>query len=42
MLMEREEGIERMISQMTVEEKVAQMQQLSASATPKDIFEEFK
>lgn len=42
MLMEREEGIERMISQMTVEEKVAQMQQLSANATPKDIFEGFK
>lgn len=42
MLMEREERIERMISQMTVEEKVAQMQQLSANATPKDIFEAFK
>lgn len=34
--------IEEIISQMTLEEKVAQMQQLSANATPKDIFEEFK
>ena len=34
--------IEEIISQMTLEEKVAQMQQLSANATPKDQFEDFK
>lgn len=34
--------IEKILSQMTLEEKVAQLQQLSANATPKDIFEGFK
>lgn len=34
--------IEKILSQMTLEEKVAQLQQLSANATPKDIFEDFK
>lgn len=34
--------VEDLLSQMTLEEKVAQMQQLSANATPKEIFEEFK
>ena len=36
------ERVEEILSKMTVEEKVAQMQQLSANATPEDIFEEFK
>ena len=36
------EYVEKILSQMTLEEKVAQMQQLSANATPKEIFEEFK
>ena len=36
------EQVEKILSQMTVEEKVAQMQQLSANATPQDIFAEFK
>ena len=36
------EKIENLLSKMTVEEKVAQMQQLSANATPEDIFEKFK
>ena len=36
------EKIENLLSKMTVEEKVAQMQQLSANATPEDIFEQFK
>lgn len=34
--------IETLISNMTLEEKVAQMQQLSANATPKEVFENFK
>ncbi|MGN0805290.1 MAG: glycoside hydrolase family 3 N-terminal domain-containing protein [Candidatus Coproplasma sp.] len=34
--------IEEIILRMTLEEKVAQMQQLSANATPKEIFEGFK
>lgn len=34
--------IEEIILHMTLEEKVAQMQQLSANATPKEIFEGFK
>lgn len=34
--------IEEIILHMTLEEKVAQMQQLSANATPKEIFERFK
>lgn len=37
-----EAKIESLLSQMTLEEKVAQLQQLSANATPKDIFEDFK
>lgn len=36
------EKIEKIIASMTVEEKVAQMQQLSANATPEDIFAAFK
>lgn len=36
------EDIESLLSQMTWEEKVGQMQQLSAGATPKEIFEAFK
>ena len=40
--MQREEKIEKILSRMTVEEKVAQMQQLSANATPKEVFEAFK
>ena len=34
--------IEKILSKMSVEEKVAQMQQLSANATPEDIFNNFK
>ena len=34
--------IERLLSSMTIEDKVAQMQQLSENAVPKEIFEEFK
>ena len=37
-----EEKIERILNQMTIEEKVAQMQQLAEHAMPKDIFEKFK
>lgn len=40
--MQREEKIEKILSRMTVEEKVAQMQQLSANATPKEVFKAFK
>ena len=36
------EKIEQILSKMTVEEKVAQMQQLSMGATPENIFNEFK
>ena len=36
------EKIEEILSKMTVEEKVAQMQQLSANATPEDVFKKFK
>lgn len=36
------EDIESLLSRMTWEEKVGQMQQLSAGATPKEIFEAFK
>ncbi|MDD5885837.1 MAG: glycoside hydrolase family 3 N-terminal domain-containing protein [Erysipelotrichaceae bacterium] len=36
------EDIESLLSRMTLEEKVGQMQQLSAGATPKEIFEAFK
>ena len=39
---EREQKIEKILSQMTIEEKVAQMQQLSANATPEDVFASFK
>ena len=39
---EYEEKIEKLLSSMTIEEKVAQMQQLSANATPEDIFAGFK
>ena len=35
------EKIEQILSKMTVEEKVAQMQQLSMGATPENIFNEF-
>lgn len=34
--------IEELLSKMSLEDKVAQMQQLSANATPEDVFEEFK
>ena len=34
--------IEKIISEMTVEEKVAQMQQLSESVTPAEVFQGFK
>ena len=34
--------IEHILSQMSIEEKVAQMQQLSANATPEDVFKGFK
>ena len=34
--------VENILAQMTLEDKVAQMQQLSANATPKEIFEKFK
>ena len=34
--------VEEFLSKMSLEEKVWQMQQLSANATPKDIFEQFK
>ena len=34
--------IEKIISEMTVEEKVAQMQQLSESVTPVEVFQGFK
>jgi beta-glucosidase len=34
--------VEGLLSQMTLEEKVAQMQQLSANATPAEIFKDFK
>ena len=37
-----EEIVENLLSSMTIEEKVAQMQQLSANATPIDIFADFK
>lgn len=37
-----EQEIDKLISEMTLEEKVAQMQQLSENATPKDVFEKFK
>lgn len=37
-----EKKIEQLLSAMSIEEKVAQMQQLSANATPEDIFEAFK
>ncbi len=36
------EKIETLISKMPIEEKVAQMQQLSANATPEEVFEKFK
>lgn len=36
------EKIETLISKMSIEEKVAQMQQLSANATPEEVFEKFK
>ena len=36
------ERVEKILSKMSIEEKVAQMQQLSANATPEDIFEQFK
>ena len=39
---EYEKRVEELLSQMTIEEKVAQMQQLSANATPEDIFAGFK
>lgn len=39
---ERERKINAIIEKMTVEEKVAQMQQLSQNATPKEEFESFK
>ena len=39
---EFEQKIENILSKMTVEEKVAQMQQLSANATPEDVFAGFK
>lgn len=38
----KDELVESILSKMTVEEKVAQMQQLSKNATPTDIFESFK
>lgn len=34
-------NVEKILSQMTLEEKVAQMQQLSADATPAEIFKAF-
>lgn len=34
--------VEEILSKMSLEEKVAQMQQLSANATPRDIFQQFK
>ena len=34
--------IEKIISEMIIEEKVAQMLQLSSNATPKEVFDEFK
>ena len=34
--------IENLLAQMSLEEKVAQMQQLSQNATPQDVFEAFK
>ena len=37
-----QEKVESLLSQMTIEEKVAQMQQLSVNATPEDIFKDFK
>ncbi len=37
-----DEKVETLLSKMTLEEKVAQMQQLSANATPADVFEKFK
>ena len=39
---EYEKVIENILSQMSIEEKVAQMQQLSANATPEDVFKKFK
>lgn len=38
----KKNDIEKILSSMTLEEKVAQMQQLSANATPKDHFAHFK